>query len=136
MKFRTLLTAILVFFSACLNSERKSGVNTITPIEAFGLMKNNFAVIVDVREKNEVIKGMVQGAVWIPTSKIKANAKEWKDFIAQSSKDKKIVFYCAAGFRAGRAAKKMADLGFEVFNMGGFSSWKNASLPLEKPGID
>ena len=108
-------------------------VESISPREALGLVSNQFAVIVDVREKDEIAAGMAGPAQWIANTKIEANDQEWKDFVAKLPKNKKIICYCRSGARSGRAAAKLAAMGFKAANMGGFEGWVSENLPVKKP---
>jgi rhodanese-related sulfurtransferase len=139
MKFKSewvgiLLAGVFVLITVFVVSCTKTGasVAAITPREAMGEARNDFAVIVDVREEDEVKGGMAENAVWIPTSKIKANDPQWTSFLEKTSKDKKLVFYCAAGVRAGKIAAMAAEHGFRAANMGGYKDWVAAGLPTKK----
>lgn len=127
--FLTLLS--LLGAAACTTSNKK--IPPVTPTEAMGLIRNDFAVLVDVREESEVKEGMAEPAQWMPLGKIKANAPEWQALLAKTPKDKQIVFYCARGRRAGEAAELTTALGYKSGNMGGYSEWVNAKLPTRKP---
>jgi rhodanese-related sulfurtransferase len=105
----------------------------MTPLEAYGMLRNDFAVLVDVREADELKDGMAAPAKWVPTSKIEKNDPEWQQFVAQLPKDKQIIFYCAVGVRAGKAAAKLAEQGFRTGNIGGYTDWLKAGLPTKKP---
>ncbi len=123
------LFALVLTFAGC--TKRSAEVPAITPREAAGLLANDFAVLVDVREENEVkATGLAEKARWIPMSKIEADAPEWKALLAAGPQDKQVLFYCAKGGRAGKAAAKMAVAGHKVGNLGGFDDWKAAGLPV------
>lgn len=104
----------------------------ITAQQAATLVKEGKAILIDVREKSELAFGVAEPAQWIPTSKISANHADWTQFLTTTSKDKKLIFYCAAGGRSGRASELAAKLGFNTANMGGFKDWKAAGLPVKK----
>jgi len=125
---------IALAFAACQSTTSSSAkVENITPKEAYGELTNSFGVLVDVRESDELSEtGLADGAVWIPTSKIKEGASEWTDFLKKTPKEKKLMFYCAAGVRAGRAASDASGHGFKAYNVGGFRDWKSAGLPIKK----
>ena len=127
----SIVVLITVFAVACTRKGIGS-VSSISPREALGEARNEFAIIVDVREKSELKDGFAEGAIWIPTSKIKNNDPEWTKFLESTSKDKKLIFYCAAGVRAGKAAALAAAQGFKSANMGGFDDWVTAGLPVKK----
>ena len=108
-------------------------VHPVQPLEAFGLLKNDFAVIVDVREKDELAQGKVKGARWISSVDAEKDTPEWKDFVSKLPKDKQVILYCRSGRRSGLVADLLAKQGYSAMNMGGFSAWEKAGLPVEKP---
>ena len=119
----------LVLATACTQTGNPS-VKAIPPREAYGMVQNDFAVIVDVREESELAEtGKVKGAKWFPTSEL--GTEKWNEFVGTLPKEKKIVFYCARGGRAQKVAEHLAGKGFDAMNMGGFSDWKNEGLPTE-----
>jgi rhodanese-related sulfurtransferase len=120
--------------SGCFGGSQGSGtVTSVTAMETQGLLRNDFAVLVDVREKDELKGGMAQGARHFPFSQFSADSPEWKAFVAGLSKDKQVVLYCAVGGRAGKVADALAGQGFKVANMGGFEDWVKAGLPVTPP---
>ena len=112
---------------------KKLSVSAISPMEAAGMQRNGFAVILDVREEDEVrYSGLAQGAKWIPTSRIQVDAPEWRALLSSVGKDQKLAIYCAGGMRAQKAAELAAAAGVSAVNLGGFSDWKKAGLPVVK----
>ncbi|MBI4925436.1 MAG: rhodanese-like domain-containing protein [Bdellovibrio sp.] len=124
---RFIVMLMLLSLCSCYNT---SAVRSVTPQEVMGLLRNDFAILVDVRESEELKDGMAQGAIWMPTSKIESDENAWREFVSKLSKAKEIIFYCAAGVRAEKVAKKLASLGFKTANMGGFSDWVKTGLPI------
>lgn len=110
-----------------------TGPRSIQPMEVQGLLNNDFAVLVDVREDTEIADGMAARAKWLPVSKIESDPAALDEFLKSVPKDKEIVFYCRSGSRAGSVAKQVAAKGYKVANMGGFHDWVAAGLPTEKP---
>lgn len=104
-------------------------VPSVKPAEANAEVKSGQALLVDVREADEVADGMAAPAQWFPLSKIRADPAAFAHFLQQNAKDKQVIFYCAAGGRAGQAAQKAQELGFKSANMGGYASWAQAGLP-------
>lgn len=127
------LVVLSVVSHACNRGAGSAAVAQVSPKETEGLLRNDFAVLVDVREEDEIKDGMAAPAKWFPTSKIQADDPSWKEFVSKLPKDKQIVFYCAVGGRAGKVAAKLAEQGFKVGNMGGFRDWQSAGLPVRKP---
>lgn len=107
----------------------------LAPKAVSALVKDEGALIVDVREGEERHE-VVPGARWMPMSRVKDD-KAWADFTAALPKDKTIVFHCAAGRRAKRAAEKLSAQGFKTGYFESPDQWKAAGLPVEKgPAAD
>lgn len=122
---------LLVFTTAC--TKNSGQVTRINPQEAYGALQNNFAVLLDVREEDELKEeGTAQPAKWFATSKISKDNPEWKKFLSEIPKDKQIVVYCAAGVRAQKIASLLVEEGYKAANMGGFQDWVKAGLPTRK----
>ncbi len=103
------------------------------PKTAQSLLAEGKALLVDVREAEELKEsGTAEGALWMPTSKMQEDEKEWQDFRKLLSKDKEIILYCRSGTRSGRVAEFLQAEGFRATNMGGFKDWKAAGLPIRK----
>jgi predicted sulfurtransferase len=69
-------------------AQASDDVRRITPDELRALVKQNRAVIVDVRDKGAYNAGHVKGALSIPIGEIEERAKELP-------RDKMIVAYCS-----------------------------------------
>lgn len=104
----------------------------MTPAEALQLVKAGKAVLVDVREEDELKEsGFAEGALWMPTSEISEDTPKWQEFKAKLPKDKSILLYCRSGNRSGRIAEFLAQDGYQTVNLGGFAAWKSAGLPIK-----
>lgn len=130
------IATLAVVFSASLGGcTRKQEVQTVDPKETYGMLRNDFAVLIDVREQSEITEGMAEGAQWMPyTSKIEKNDPAWEKWAESLPKDKLIIVYCRSGRRSGEAAKRLAAKGLRVANMGAYENWIKAGLPTKKPG--
>jgi rhodanese-related sulfurtransferase len=129
-----ILNLALLLAAPALAGEAAPPVAAISPAEAAAQMKAGTAVIVDVRERDEIEGGMAQGARWYPTSSIQSDPDGYKKFIASLPEDQTVVFYCAAGVRAGKAADIASkELHRKTGNLGGFKDWKGAGLPVTVP---
>ncbi len=84
------------------------------------MLKENNAVIIDVREQQEFIQEHIDGSVNIPLSIIS------EDLIKSLSKDKKLIVSCLSGARAQNACGKIKSLQTEnVFILNhGIKEWK------------
>src|SRR5262249_5872926 len=112
----------------------EASVEKISPTDAAAQVKAGKAILVDVRERDEIAGGMAQGARWYPTSSIKSDPDAFQKFVASLPEDRTVVFYCASGVRSGKAAELAAQqAGRKAANLGGFKDWKGAGLPVTTP---
>lgn len=100
----------------------------MTPQEAQAAVLKKQAIIVDVRESEERHE-VIDGALWFPNSKA-SNRSDWSKFVSGLPKDKKIIFHCAAGFRAKKLATNLAADGRDAAYFKGIDQWREAGLPL------
>jgi sulfur-carrier protein adenylyltransferase/sulfurtransferase len=93
-------------------------------------LREQGAVLVDVREQDEVDQGIIPGAIHIPRGWLGMRIEE-----AVRDHDTPIVVYCAGGVRSIFGAEALALLGYrDVVSMsGGFSGWKASGLPWRVP---
>ncbi|MDH3891876.1 MAG: rhodanese-like domain-containing protein [candidate division Zixibacteria bacterium] len=80
-------------------------------------------ILIDVRTEKEYLAGHVEGAVWIPSGKVKfATQKITED------PNVDIVIYCRARGQSALSVYALDEIGYEkVFNLdGGFKEWVNA----------
>jgi rhodanese-related sulfurtransferase len=81
--------------------------------------------LVDVRNDDEVARGVIAGAVHIQLNSLPLRWNELKEEIP-------IVFYCHSGVRSAHACAYMAEHGFnQLCNLrGGILAWGKAGFPL------
>lgn len=125
------LLAILAMFSATAFADEPG--NYFDPLKAYELMQRDEAILVDVREEQEILSGMAAGGAWLPTSKIEADAPEYEAFMASLDGNKTLIIYCGTGKRAARIVAKISADGIAAENMGEFSRWVDVGLPVVKP---
>lgn len=94
------------------------------------LINDRQAVVVDVREQDEVEQGIVPNAVTIPRGYLELRVED-----AVPNKNAPVIVYCAGGTRSVFAAKSLAELGYTnvVSLAGGFNAWKNAGEAWSQP---
>ena len=87
------------------------------------IQKKEPTVLLDVREKEEIELGYIEGATFIPQGLL-----EQKVETLLPDKNVPVVVYCAGGIRSLTAAKKMREKGYtHVFSMAkGINGWKEA----------
>ena len=93
-------------------------------------LREHGAILVDVREQDEVDQGIVPGAIHIPRGFLEMRIED-----AVRDRGAPIVVYCAGGVRSIFGAEALSQLGYSnVWSMsGGFSGWKAAGLPWRVP---
>jgi len=107
-----------------------SQVRAIAPTEAQALLASGTAVLVDVREADEWAEtGVAEPAVTLAMSGLRQPSEEWVSFLQQNS-ERELLLYCHAGGRSQRVAVALASYGYRTANVGGFSDWAEAGLPI------
>jgi len=94
-------------------------------------LKNEKALLIDVREFFEYRKSRIKGAVNIPSS---GNIESSADTI---NKELPIYLYCTSGFRSKRVAIKFYDYGFRnLYNLeGGIVAWRKEGMAVSRKKI-
>jgi len=94
-------------------------------------LKEDKAVLIDVREFFEYKKSRIRDAVNIPSSR---KTEQIADTI---SKDYHIFLYCTTDYRSKRVANKLHDLGFtHLYNLeGGLKEWEKEGMVVDKKKI-
>jgi len=84
-------------------------------------------VLLDIREKEEIVLGYIKGAVFLPQGLLHDEVEE-----VLPDKDVPVVVYCAAGIRSLAAAKLMREKGYaHVFSMAkGIDGWQKAGYEV------
>jgi rhodanese-related sulfurtransferase len=111
-------------------------VAPIEPQVAARQVEQDKAILVDVREREELELGLARPAHWFATSRIQTDGKAFREFLTQHAGrtgERTVIFYCARGMRAERAAEVAKSLGHRVANMGAYASWVRAGLPVRPP---
>jgi rhodanese-related sulfurtransferase len=105
------------------------GFKDISPAEAVQLINKEDAVLIDVRESNELAQGSIRNAKHLALSVLKQRIDE-----LQSHADKPVIAYCKAGNRSGAACEILKKNNFtHVMSLkGGIEAWKGANLPVVK----
>jgi molybdopterin/thiamine biosynthesis adenylyltransferase/rhodanese-related sulfurtransferase/molybdopterin converting factor small subunit len=95
-------------------------------------MQDQGAVLVDVREPEEVAAGSPSGALRLGRGYLELRIEE-----AVPELDRPLLVMCGGGTRSLFAAEDLRRLGYrQVYSVaGGFSRWKNEGLPFELPRL-
>ncbi len=108
----------------------KSEIEEIDPAEVNELLREG-AVIVDVRESEELASGHLPGAKHVPRAYLESRIEA-----AVPDRSANVILYCASGIRSAYAARTMTqELGYgNVKSMtGGITLWKDRGYELQVP---
>lgn len=106
-------------------------IPAISPKESMELFTQKKAIIVDVRETDELKNGMVKDAMIMPLSLLNTDAFE--EIVKSLPSDKDLIIYCRSGRRSNVMGIELEKRGYQVWNMGAFSAWRDAGLPVVIP---
>ena len=121
--------------SQTLVEEAQKNIETLSPNEVKSLSEKKEITLIDVRDIRELWKeGTVENSKHIPRGMLKF----WLDpessyYKANKIKDiKKMVLFCALGWRSALATKSLVDMGFKnVAHVdGGFDALKKTGLKV------
>ncbi|KKW66849.1 sulfurtransferase [Lampropedia cohaerens] len=105
----------------------RAGASGLTPAQAVQKINSEKAIVVDVRTAEEYAAGHIKGARHVLPEQLDKQ-------IGAVAKNKAapLLFVCASGTRAARAAAAAKKLGYENVYVvtGGMKAWKDASLPV------
>ncbi|MFN3669627.1 MAG: rhodanese family protein [Brevundimonas sp.] len=101
-----------------------SSLTPLSPTEVAARIKTGKAVLVDIREADEVARERIAGSVAAPLSAFEAAH-------LQIRPDRDVVFMCRTGNRTGANCVRLADrVPGEAFVLdGGLDAWKAQGLP-------
>lgn len=101
-------------------------MNAIDPPEAHRLHDDGEAVILDVREEDEVAYARIPGSLHIPLFELQSRLDE-------VPKDRLVVCQCASGGRSLGATAVLLRHGRDAANLtGGIMAWARAGLPIAR----
>ena len=127
------LLALLPFFSiSCSNNEsqQEAVIETVSITDFIAHMKDEGAVIVDVRTDEEVAEGMIPGAV-----RIEFDTPEMEAEFKKLDLSAPVLVYCHLGGRSGRTKDMLAEWGFmQVYDLdGGIMAWQGVGEEVVSP---
>ena len=118
-----------------LVEEANEIIETLSPTEVKSLNEKKEITLIDVRDIRELWRdGTIEHSKHIPRGMLEfwldPNSSYYQENKIKDSK--KMVFFCAMGFRSALATKALVDMGFKnVANAkGGFDALKNAGLKV------
>ena len=121
--------------SQTLVEEARKNIETLTSNQAKSLIEKKEITLIDVRDIRELWKeGTIENSKHIPRGMLEF----WLDpessyYKANKIKDiKKLVLFCALGWRSALATKSLVDMGFKnvAHVEGGFDALKKTGLKI------
>ena len=120
-----------------LVAEAKAVIRTLSLAEARACFDDPDCLFVDLRDVRELEReGRIPGAIHAPRGMLEF----WVDpespyFKPIFGEDKTFIIHCASGWRSALATEVLQRMGLKpVKNLkGGFTAWKAAGGPVEKP---
>ncbi len=88
------------------------------------------ALLVDVREHDEIVASRIQGLVVLPLSQFAVRFRELPT-------DRPLLIICASGGRSGMASSHLTANGYAASNViGGMHAWERAGFPVRRGALD
>lgn len=92
-------------------------------------LRDDGALVVDVRTQDEYREGHVVGAQHVPLE----DPELWEQRVDALDPDRAVVVYCRTGRRSAEAAELLVEAGFtEVYDAGGIVDFTEGALPLDR----
>ncbi|MEN9456176.1 MAG: rhodanese-like domain-containing protein [Neisseriaceae bacterium] len=104
-------------------------VKQLTPDEANQLIREQDAIVLDVRNGGEIADGRVPHALNIPLGTLEARL-----FELEAYRHKPIIVNCQLGGRSLSACQILKNHGFtDIYNLkGGIAAWLQSNLPVHR----
>jgi rhodanese-related sulfurtransferase len=117
-----------------LVNDAKTRIEEITPEEVKEKQDaGDDFVLLDVREQDEWQKSHIAGAEYLGKGVIERDIET-----EYPNTEQELVLYCGGGFRSALAADNLQKMGYHNVKSlaGGFRSWTEAGLPIEKEDVE
>lgn len=118
------LVVIMGFFASLfgLNAQTIKEITVLDATEFKEKISEGKLALIDVRTAKEFNAGNIKNSV-----NIDFFDPQFITCFSEYDKEEPIYLYCQSGNRSGKAAKKLAELGFtKVYDLkGGYSGWKS-----------
>lgn len=104
-----------------------TGFQEIDAVELKRMLADSTLRLVDVRNDDEVARGMIAGAEHLPLHLLPVRFEELEG-------EAPVVFYCHAGVRSAQACAFLANKGRgQLYSLrGGVMAWANAGFALDQ----
>jgi len=89
--------------------------------------------LIDIREANEVVDGVIPGSIWISRGLLEFQILSLIEQLNWNPKDE-LYLCCRSGNRSALAAVSLKEMGFEnpISVAGGFSAWNDSGYAVTK----
>ncbi len=106
-------------------------VPEVSTIELLNIQDKQAVQLIDIREANEVVDGVVPGSIWVSRGLLEFQILSLVEQLNWDPK-KEIYICCRSGNRSALAGISLLEMGFEkpVSVAGGFNAWKEAGYPI------
>jgi rhodanese-related sulfurtransferase len=114
-----------------------AAVPRITPEEAKAMMARGNTLVIDVRERPEIVRsGKIAGAAHVPCGWLEFRADPQTPYYDSIfDKSKTIILYCSAGERSAISGMLLKEMGYnDVYNLGRFKDWVESGGSVETIG--
>ena len=124
-----------MFTNPTLSIQASKQIETLTPSEVKVLLEKNKCTLIDVRDIRELWKeGTVKNSKHIPRGMLEFWLDPQSSYYKEGnfSQNKKMILFCALGFRSALSTKSLVDMGFEnVAHVdGGFDALKKNGFEI------
>lgn len=92
----------------------------LTPDQIKNEVDQKKAILIDVREQEEVEAGHLKGTFWLALSELSQSPEKFLESVKKSYGDKNLYLYCKSGGRSGQATEFFKSAGLNAINIGGF----------------
>ena len=115
-----------------LVAEAKAKIENLDPDTVERELGSGDAVLVDIREAEELQGGRIEGSVHVSRGMLEFRADPTSPYHQeQLDPSKRVILHCASGGRSALAAVTLKEMGYQnVAHLdGGFNGWKEAGKP-------
>ncbi|MEJ7136895.1 rhodanese-like domain-containing protein [Amphibiibacter pelophylacis] len=127
MRFRTMTTALATMLLA---TSALAQLAPVTTAQLRDRLQTGKALVIDVRESNELADGVIAGARLLPMSQLPQRTAE-----IPNDPDQPVYLVCRTQNRSQKVAQQLAQLGYKnvTYVQGGMSAWQAGGLPVVQP---
>ena len=120
---------------AQLIQDAKGDIENLTVDQVEDEIANGRAVLVDIRDADELANGTIPGAVHASRGMLEFHADPTSSYYKpELDPSKRTILHCASGGRSALAVKTLQQMGYkDIAHLdGGFKAWEAAGKPTNK----